>query len=379
MMKRILFLCVTVSMVCFLSIFSTYTSEAKDKEIPILSFAYGTDTHTCLPNVAMKDPAAFASKSMRIKPVSDNQFELIKDKKVIAKFNVLVSKSGAESATMMAQGQLDTVLCSNTAMLSAYDVGTNIKILSPLQGGGVSMVMAPGTDLYGFDAIKKYIEDSKKPVKIGYHSAISGPRILIEFVLREAGLKLTENPADITANVLMIDLKGPQNLLGSIRSGAVDAWVGPSAYPENAVDQHLGKIVMTLKEFPPKCKWTTFPCCVMAATSKVTQEHPEVIEALVSVVSDCIQYANANPEKFAEVNAPIIGASKQVVMASNKNIVYSNDPSQAWLDGIEVYFNAIKAMGKFGGRLKDAGYDTVKTNVFDFSFLKKVSTGKAPK
>ncbi|MBP7331221.1 MAG: ABC transporter substrate-binding protein [Firmicutes bacterium] len=351
----------------------TASTKTAEKEIPTLSFAYGTDTHTCLPNVAMKDPGAFANKSVRINPVSDTQFELIKDKNIIARFNVLPSKSGAESATMMAQGQLDSVLCSNTAMLSAYDVGTNIKILSPLQGGGVSMIMAPETDFYGWDSIKKYIESSQSPVKIGYHSAISGPRILIESILKDAGFKLTEDPADTTADVLMVDLKGAQNLLPSIRSGAVDAWVGPSAHPENAVDQGLGKIVMTLADFPPQGKWTVFPCCVLAAADKVIQEHPEVIEALVSVVADCTEYASTNPEKFAEINSPIIGIKKEVIMASNENIVYSSVPSQEWQDGIKLYFDAIKSMGKFTDRLKDTDFTTVQKEIFDFSFVEKAN------
>lgn len=349
------------------------TPAGQTTEVPTLSFAYGTDTHTCLPNVAMKDPAAFAGKSIRINPVSDSQFELIKENKIIAKFNVLPSKSGAESATMMAQGQLDSVLCSNTAILSAYDVGTEVKILAPLQGGGVSLVMAPDTDFYGWEAFKKYIQSSDKPVKIGYHSAVSGPRIIIESVLKDAGLKLTENPADMSADVLMVDLKGAQNLLPSIRSGAVDAWVGPSAHPENAVDQNLGKVVMTLADFPPQGQWNIFPCCVMAATNKVIQEHPEVMEALVSVVADCTEYAGTNPDKFAEINSPIIGIKKEVIMASNKNIVYSSDPSPAWQDGIKVYFQAIKDMGKFSNRLKDADYAVVQKEVFSFDFVNKAN------
>ena len=165
-------------------------------------------------------------------------------------------------------GHLDITFSSNTAMLSAYDVGTDVKILSPLQSGGVSMVMGPENDFYGFDAIKKYIEDSPTPVKVGYHSVISGPRILIESILNDAGFKLTEDPGDTTADVLMVDLKGAQNLLPSIRSGAVDAWVGPSPNPENAEKNDMGKIVMRLDDFPPQGKWTNFPCCVMAATTE---------------------------------------------------------------------------------------------------------------
>jgi NitT/TauT family transport system substrate-binding protein len=341
-------------------------------EVPTLAVAYGNDLHTCLLNVAMSDTAAFADKAARINPVSENQFELLQDDQLIAQFNIITGKSGAECATMMGQGHLDITFSSNTAMLSAYDVGTNVKILSPLQSGGVSMVMGPENDFYGFDAIKKYIEDSPTPVKVGYHSVISGPRILIESILNDAGFKLTEDPGDTTADVLMVDLKGAQNLLPSIRSGAVDAWVGPSPNPENAEKNDMGKIVMRLDDFPPQGKWTNFPCCVMAATTEVVENHPEVIEALVSVVVDCIHYGNDNREKFAEINSAKIGVEKDVILANN--IIYTSDPSQEWLDGIEIYFNAIQAMNKFTDRLKDADYETVKKEVFDFSFVEKANS-----
>jgi len=345
--------------------------KAATTKIPTLSVAYGHDLHTCLLNVAMKDVEAFADKAVRINPVSETQFELLKNGKAIARFNIITGKSGAECATMMGQGHLDITLSSNTAMQSAYDVGTDIKILSPLQSGGISMVMGPDVDFYGFNAIKKYIADSPTPVKIGYHSAISGPRILIESILKDAGYKLTEDPGDMSADVLMVDLKGSQNLLPSIRSGAVNAWVGPSPNPENAVAQGMGNIVMKLEDFPPQGQWTNFPCCVLAARTDAVNTHPEVIEGLVSVVADCIEYANANREKFAEINSAIIGVDKDVILANN--IVYTSEPSQEWLDGIEIYFNAIKSMGKFTDRLKNADYGTVKRDVFDFSFVAKAN------
>ncbi len=350
-------------------------SKTPDKaditEIPTLSVAYGNDLHCCLLNVAMKDVEAFADKTMRINPVSESQFELIKDDKAIARFNIITGKTGAECATMMGQGHLDFCFCSNSAMQSAYDVGTDVKILSPLQGGGVSIVMGPDASFYGYDALKKYIEDSPTPFKFGYPSAISGPRILCESMFKDAGFKVTEDPGDMSADVLMVDLKGFQNLLGSIRSGAVDAWAGTSPAQENAVAQEMGKIVLKLEDFPPQGQWTNFPCCVLAGTTKAVEEYPEVAEALVSVVVDCIDYANANREKFAEINSALIGVEKDVILASN--IVYTSEPSQEWVDGIEKYFNAIKTLGKFTDRLKDANYNTVKNELFEFSFVEKAN------
>lgn len=340
-------------------------------EVPTLSVAWGNDLHTCLLNVAMLNPEAFADQDARINPVSESQFELLEDNQVIARFNIITGKSGAECATMMGQGHLDIAFSSNTAMLSAYDVGTDVNILMPLQSGGVSMVMAPDTDFYGWEAVKKYIEDSPTPVKVGYHSAVSGPRILIESILKDAGFKLTEDPGDTSADVLMVDLKGAQNLLPSIRSGAVDAWAGPSPNPENAEKQQVGKIVMKLEDFPPQGKWANFPCCVMSATTKTVEAYPEVIQALVNVAVDCVHYGNDNRDEFAEINSAKIGVEKDVILANN--IIYTSEPSQEWIDGIEIYFNAIQSMGKFTDRLKDADYETVKNQVFEFSFVEKAN------
>lgn len=272
---------------------------------------------------------------------------------------------------MMAQGHLDLCMCSNTAMQCAYDVGTDVKILSPLHVGAVAMVMAPDVDFYGFDALKKHIDELKRPFKVGYPSAISGPRIPTEYVLKEAGFKVTEDPGDMSADVLMVDLNGFQNVTTSINSGAVDAWVGTSPYQENAVAQGMGKIVLKVDDYPPQGKWNNFPCCVLAAKTDAVKAYPEVMEGIVGVVADTIDYANNKWEKFAEVNAPIIGFEKDVILASN--IVYTHDPSQEWLNGIEIYFNTIKSLGKFSNRLKDADYETVQKELFDFSFLEKVN------
>ena len=56
-----------------------------------MSIAYGNDLHCCMLNVAMIDTEAFADKAMRINPLSDSQFELLKDDEVI-KFNIIRGK-----------------------------------------------------------------------------------------------------------------------------------------------------------------------------------------------------------------------------------------------------------------------------------------------
>jgi NitT/TauT family transport system substrate-binding protein len=371
--KFFVFALLLTTLFCLTGCGSKTPETAELKEIPTMSIAYGNDLHCCMLNVAMIDTEAFADKAMRINPLSDSQFELLKDDEVIAKFNIIRGKTGAECATMMAQGHLDICLCSNTAIQCAYDVGTEVKILSPLHVGGVAIVMAPEVGFYGFDALKEHIDNLERPFKVGYPSAISGPRIVTEYVLKDSGFKVTEDPGDVTADVLMVDLKGFQNVTSSINSGAVDAWLGTSPFQENSVAQGMGKIVLKLDDYPPAGKWSSFPCCVLAATTDAINEYPEAIEGVVSVIADCIDYANTNWDNFAEINSPIIGFEEEVILASD-GIIYTSDPSEAWVDGIEIYFNTIKSLGKFSDRLKDADYDTVKTELFDFSFLENIKS-----
>ena len=370
-MKKIFVLIIVLaSLLCLFGCRSS-SIPTTGKEPPTLSIAYGDDLHCCMFNVAMIDVDTFADKTFRVNPLNETKGELIKDDEVIARFNIIRGKTGAESATMMAQKNLDITLCSNTAMQSAYDVGTDVKILSPLHTSGVALVMAPDTGFYGFDALKEHIQNSQTPFKIGYPSAISGPRIVTEYVFKKSGFTVTEDPGDLNADILMVDLKGFQNVTSSINSGAVDAWAGTSPFQENAVAQGAGKIVLKLEDYPPQGHWVDFPCCVLAARTDVINKYPEAIEGIVNVVVDCVKYANDNWEKFAEINSPVIGFEEDVILASN--IIYTSVPSKEWVDGVEIYFDTIKSLGKFENRLKEADFSTVKKEIFDFSFVEKAN------
>ncbi len=370
-MKKVFALVMILAMLSCLYGCSSSPTATGGEEIPTLSIAYGDDLHCCMFNVAMIDVDSFMDKVYRVNPLNETQGELLKDSAVIARFNIIRGKTGAESATMMAQNNLDITLCSNTAMQCAYDVGTDVKILTPLHTSGVALVMAPETDFYGFEALKEHIQNLQVPFKVGYPSAISGPRIITEYVFKESGFTVTEDPGDLSADILMVDLKGFQNVTSSIVSGAVDAWAGTSPYQENAAALGVGKIVLKLEDYPPQGHWKDFPCCVLAARTDIIDEYPDAIEGVVSVVVDCIEYANGNWEEFAKINSPVIGFDEDVILASN--IIYTSVPSQEWVDGIEIYFDSIKSLGKFDNRLKEADFAVVKEEIFDFSFVERAN------
>ena len=188
------------------------SKEEQSEELPEIRLSWGNDLHTAIPYVPIKLVDEFKKTGVYFNPLSEDKFELIENGKKLAIISFIPTKGGSEVATLMGQNHLDAALTSNTAMLTAIDKGTDIKILHPVQTGGISLVFSPDKDFYGWEQVKDYIVNSNVPVKIGYHSPISGPRILMESILKEEGLKVTEDPGDASADVLLVDLKGCKQL-----------------------------------------------------------------------------------------------------------------------------------------------------------------------
>lgn len=341
--------------------------KSTQKDVPELTVSWGNELHTGVMNVVVKKPEAFKATGVYLNPLSKDKFELMENDKKIATLNFVVSKGGSETANLMSQGHVDYGFGSNTAFLTAVDNGAKLKIAAPFQSDGIALVFPKGSNLKTWNGVKKHIQQSKTPVKIGYHSPVSGPRIVIESVLKTQGLKVTEDPADTSANVLLVDLKGSNNLLPSLTGKQVDGWVGPSHHPEAAEEKGVGEIALTLKDFPENGQWNDFPCCVFAATDKAIKDYPEVTKAMTNLVSANAKYCTENRDEMSKIMAEVIGVSEDTVKKCQIN--FFTNPSDKWLKGIEIYVEKLNEMNKFNGELKGVSFDKVKEKAFDFRYL----------
>jgi len=123
-------------------------SAAQAAEIPNLKVGYIFTTHHTPFMVAAQKGEAFKSMGVYLKPVvAKDKYELIADGKPIATLQLIVAKSGTETASLFARNQLDLAMASVTAMIAAIDKGTAIKILSPLQTEGMGLVVAKDSPL----------------------------------------------------------------------------------------------------------------------------------------------------------------------------------------------------------------------------------------
>lgn len=302
--------------------------------------------------------------------IDKQQYELYKGQEKIALVNTIVTKGSSETAVMMGQGRIDCCVNSSTGMISGYDQGTDIQMLCPIHVDGISLVFAPGSEVYGWEAVEKTIKDSPVPFRIGFHSPTSAPRVLVQAALERSGLKVTLDPNDEKADVLLVNLNGSKNLLSSLTNNIVDAWTGPSHHPELAENMGFGKIALKLKDFPPQGLWLDFPCCVFAASKKFITEQPEIVQGLVNLLTWSANWCQNNRDEAAPILAGIIGVPEDVVKKAE--IVFTTKPTQKWLDGEGLYVEMLNRLGMFDGRMKGKKFDEVKDVIFNFQFINNV-------
>lgn len=359
----------SVIVVTVISLFFVFTLYAAD--IPALKVGYIFTTHHTPFMVAAKKGEAFKSMGVYLKPIVDkDKYELIADGKAIATLQLIVAKSGTETASLFARNQLDLAMASVTAMMAAIDKGTPIKILSPLQTEGMGLVVAKDSPITDWDSFMAHIRKATKPVKIGYHSPTSAPKIIFEGSLRQSGIKVTEDPNDQSAQILLADLKETTNLIPALTSKQVEAIVGPSPFPEVAVSRGVGKIVVELRDLPPKGYWNDFPCCVTAATDAVISKHPRVVQKFVELIAKTNAWCNKNRLEAGTLTAEWIGLPPESAQAST--LVYLPKFTKNWMRGANEYLSILNRMGNLTGKLKDKTIDETKPVLFDTQFIDRV-------
>jgi NitT/TauT family transport system substrate-binding protein len=319
--------------------------------------------------VAVDQGEAFKSSGAFLKPMVDREkYELLDASgKSLAVLNFIVSKSGSETATLFAQGRMDMALASSTAFISGIDKGTPIKMLCPLHVDGMGMVFPKDSTLNGWDEVYGYIKASKNPVKVGYHSPTSAPRIVFEGAFHKAGLKVTEDANDQEADILLVDLKSTSNLIPALLSKQVDCWVGPAPHPAVAKYKGVGHVALDSRELPPKGEWEDFPCCVMGATDKLIEEHPDVVQAMTDLMTSACAWSNQNREKAAEITGKWIGVPTEAIVKSA--IVYTTDPSPNWMRGEAIFVDILNNMNKLKGRFKGRKFQEIEPALYDFRFV----------
>lgn len=339
-------------------------------ELPVYKVGYGFSSHEAGFMVAAKEGKAISDK-VYLEEIADRQlYRLYVDGKATADLELITITGGNQGMQLMSQGHIDFATGSSAALMAAVDKGATMKGLCPIHTGGIAVVALEDFPADNWDEFLSVLEQNPDPIKVGYHSPTSAPIILFEKAVQEAGLTTTGDPNDSSADILLVDLKDTKNLVQAMNSKQVDVWVGPSPNPEIAVTTGVGKVVLDMKDMPPKGQWDDFPCCVLSSSAEMIADHSAIVEAMVQVMTDANAYTMANPDKLVAIMADWAGVPEE---AGKINAVkYTTDNNDKFIDGEGIIYEALRATDKINEDFKEVEWQDAIGQLFDFSFINKV-------
>ena len=342
--------------------------QTTSKELPTLKLGYiFTTNHTPL-IVALNKGDEYSVGGYSMSPVVPKEkYELRKNGAPIALVDIVVAKSGSEVGTLLAQGHLDMSLGSITAIISSIDSDVPMKIVAPLVLVSGGMVVPADSPISDWASLMTAIRNNTKPFMIGYHSPTSAPLIITESALRHEGVKISRNPTDTDAQVVMVDLRETGNMLPALASKQVDAVVGPAPFPQNAVHNGTGKFITELRDMPPAGKWSDYPCCVTVASLDMIENRPELVQDIVSFITASSAWSNENNREAGEIAAAGLGLNPEVGSMLNQRFV--TQFSDGWKDSAAGYMEVLAKDGYFKGILQGKTFEEAKDRIMDERFM----------
>lgn len=343
--------------------------DAEAKEIPTLSIGYMYSNHQAPLVIAGALGEELGDVHLR-EVVEKENYVLVKDGEDVANINYVHCANGGEVMTMMVQGQLEMSLSSFGLPVTNNDKGADIKVLSPIHADGIGLVGSNNlTEVNDWESFLAYAKAQETPVKVGYHSPANAPVILFEEALTVNEVTWTENPEDTTADILMINLKGTENLFPALQSGEVDAWVGPSPWPEQAIIENQGKLIIDLTELPPAGRWTSFPCCVFSAAQTALDSNRAEIEVFYELLTAAAEYANTEKEAAGTIVADWMGVN--VEAAKNTMTVFTTEVNDNWLSHCELVYNCMMDQGQITGEYAGKTLEEIHDDIYDLTVAGK--------
>lgn len=368
MHKRIITTLVLLLMVAVVAVGCGDKNE--QAQLPVFKVGYGFSSHEAAFMVAAKEGKSISDKVYLEEVVERQLYRLHADGKAIADLELVTVTGGNQGMQLMSQGHIDFATGSSAALMAAVDKGGTMKGLCPIHTGGIAVVALEEFPANNWEEFLAVVNASKEPIKVGYHSPTSAPIILFEKVVKEAGLSTTGDPNNTSADFLLVDLKDTKNLVPALNSKQVDAWVGPSPNPEVAVTTGVGKIVLDMKDMPPKGQWDDFPCCVLSTSAEMIAKHPRIVEAMVQVMTDAANYAMQYPEKLVAIMVDWAGVPEAA--ARINAVKYTTDNNDKFIAGEGIIYEALQATDKINDRFKDVPFAEAAEQLFDFSFINEV-------
>ncbi|MEO0098791.1 MAG: ABC transporter substrate-binding protein [candidate division WOR-3 bacterium] len=353
-------------------------SFAQKPSVSILKVGHvGHDHHSALYVAALAGEEFKDLYGIWLKKVREKElYELYDGESLIAEIELYKSGGGSVMPTMMSQGHFDVGLGGIAAVIFFIDKGAPIKVISPLHAKGDMLVVKPELKINSWEDFVKWVKKQKQQVRIGYKDPVAVAKLIFERALKEEKITFTEDKSNTKAKVLLINMKGEENLVPGLKTGQIEGYISNNPWCALAEEKGVGHCVTPLEDLPPGI-FRDHPCCCIAATEKVIKEQGDVLSKFLELMAVATHYINTNRDKAITYVAKWIGTSEVVEKVSMATSAYSMEPNENFFNGIWRWQQEMTNLGNIKEHLKGKDFASFKELVFDFAPLEKALASAA--
>jgi NitT/TauT family transport system substrate-binding protein len=324
-------------------------------ELPVLRLGHALHDHHAPLYVAARNAAYFREQGgVYLREVVDRaEYELVAQGRAVARVRIGSSTGGQELVRRLAEDQFDVAFGGFPAMVEAIDRGAPLRIIAPVMAGGAALVVGPELPVESWGDFVGIARTGERPLRIGYTVAVSVQGLVFEEALRAEGLRYADQLDAADAQVVLLNLHGPGNLIPALENGLVDGFVAMQPYVAMAQEQGAGKLVTFLEEIPFESAGP-YPCCAVAARSGVLQAQGRAVELLLELLLRATRHLAEDPEGAAPLVAQWLDGSAAVEGRSLPTIHFTTELDAAWNQGAEAWVRAMTSRGLLGGQVGQA-------------------------
>lgn len=342
------------------------------REIPVLKIGHvGHDHHTALYLACLEGERFKNDHGIYLKEVKPKElYELYEGNKKITEIELYIAGGGAKMPTMMSQGHFEVGFGGVAAVAFFVDKGAPIKIIAPLHSKGDMLVVAPSLGANNWQEFANWIRKHPRQVRIGYKDPVAVAKLILEDALRQEAISYTEDKSDAKTEVLLVHMKGEENLIPGLQNKIIDAYVSNNPWCAIAELKGIGKSIAALDDLPPG-HWKDHPCCCVAATDSAIARKQKVITKFLELIILATKYINEQPELGYAAASKWIGTSLDVERKSMCTSGYATEASEAWENAMYHWIAEMDKLGQVKEKLKGKSDDETARLLFNFTPLKQ--------
>ena len=354
--------------------FLLFLVSCSQREVPVLKVGFvGHDHQTALYVAAFEHERTLADAGIALQEVETKKhYELMRGDRKLADVELYLSGGGSKMPTLMSQGHFELGFGGVAAVAFCTDKVSRMKIIAPLHTKGDMLVVQPDHPVDSWNAFVSWARSTRRPVRIGFKNPVAVAKLIFERALEEVGLSYSSDPSDRSTDVLMIHMKGEQNLVPGLQNDIIDGYISNNPWCAIAEERGVGKCIVDLNELPPGI-WRDHPCCCVAATDEAMQNKKTVIKEFLKLIILATNYMNEDPGLTARVASEWIGTSIAVETKSIPTSGFSTNPTEDWLKTMEVWVDEMNRLEILSGSLQSVSGDDIDPILYDFSLLEQAA------